>query len=281
MSKKVSLYLMGGLGNVLFQINYANNLKTQGFDVTLNVFLLKNNFITKKILGWSNHNTLSNLSSLGLISSFRVEDKASIGLFFGFLSKLIKKKIFNCQFFGLISPDFEKLKATHIFGYFHINNTINLEFVSSTKRAIEKWLCKPNSICVRENLEKICGSWVIHIRGGDYKLDPNFAIDIDYYNSATNGKNNFYVVTNDRKYSESVMLGLNLNFKFVDSNDSLEDFIVLAFSEKKILANSTFSWWAAEFGKSDSLVIQRDPFYTHVEWNPHSLCNRQKVGRVK
>lgn len=272
---------MGGLGNVLFQINYAHNLKDRGFDVALNVYLLKENFITKKLLGWSSHDTHSSLMALDLISSFEVENKITIYFFFGLLSKYVRKRIFNCQFFGLISPDCRKLKATHLFGYFHIKNPINSGFIAITKRAIEKKLNHPDSKRVRENLKKIGSSWLIHIRGGDYKLDQNFALDIDYYIEATNNKNDFYVVTNDRNYSEDVMSKLNLKFNFVDCSNALEDFILLAMSDKKILANSTFSWWAAEFGKCDSLVIQREPFYNHVEWYPMSLRNRHRVERMK
>lgn len=279
MYKKI--YLMGGLGNVLFQINYAHNLKDHGFDVVLNVYLLRENFITKNVLGWSSHDTLSSLHALDLISSFKVEERPSIYFIFGFLSKFFRNRIFNCQYFGLISPDFKILKATHLFGYFHIKNPINSRFVTMVKRAIEKKLHHPDLRRAKENLMKIGNSWVIHIRGGDYKLDQNFTLDINYYIEATNNKTDFYIVTNDRKYSKEVMSNLNLKFHFVSSSNALEDFIILVMSDKKILANSTFSWWAAEFGNSDSLVIQREPFYNHVEWNPMTLRSRQRVGRIK
>jgi hypothetical protein len=134
---------------------------------------------------------------------------------------------------------------------------------------------------VKKNLDEIANSWVIHIRGGDYKLDKTFSIDMNYYIAATSGKSNFYVVTNDRIFSESIMSKLSLNYKFVESQNALEDFIILSMSTNKILANSTFSWWAAEFGKSTDLILQNEPFYNHVKWNPLSTIDRHKIIGTK
>lgn len=274
---KKTVYLMGGLGNVLFQINYAHNLKDRGFDVALNVYLLRENFITKKLLGWSIHDTHSSLMALDLISSFELEDKISIFFFFGLLSKYVRKRIFNCQFFGLISPDCKKLKVTHLFGYFHIKNPINSGFIAIAKRAIEKRLDHPDSKCVKENLRQIGSSWVIHIRGGDYKLDQNFSLNSDYYIKAINDENNFYVVTNDQEFSKKALSELNLKFNFVASNSALDDFIIITLSRKKIISNSTFSWWAAEIGSENSLIIQPDPFFKHLNWQPMTTKNRQNI----
>ena len=268
---------MGGLGNVLFQINYAHNLRSHGFEVTLNHFLLNDNFVTTKLLGWPNHNALTILQELGVLCLFQVDNKISLNLIFGFISKFIKRRFLNTEYFGLISPDSRKLKASHLFGYFHINNPINLDFITLTKRAIEKKLCDPESMFLAKDLDQIGNSWVIHIRGGDYELDPIFAIDMDYYYCATSGKKDFYVVTNDKKYSEIIMTKLKLSFNFVSSRSTLEDFIILTMSTNKILANSTFSWWAAEIGPENSNIIQSEPFFKHLDWLPITTKNRNKL----
>lgn len=275
--RRVIVYLMGGLGNVLFQINYAHNLRSRGFDVVLNGYLLNENFITKKILGWSSHDTLSLLKDLDVISLFKFENRITIYFLLGLLSKIVNKNIFSCQYFGLAAPECENLKATHLFGYFHIKNPICSEFVSIVKRAIANNICRPDLKRVKENLRQIGTSWVIHIRGGDYKFDQNFAIDMDYYIEATKGKDNFYVITNDRNYSEKVLSNINLKFDFVCSNDALEDFLILTISNNKILANSTFSWWAAELGSENSLIIQPEPFFKHLNWRPETTKRREFI----
>jgi hypothetical protein len=38
-----------------------------------------------------------------------------------------------------------------------------------------------------------------------------------------------------------------------------EEFVLLALMNKKILSNSTFSWWAGYFSQDDSQIVAPDP----------------------
>ena len=56
--ERVNLWLMGGFGNVLFQMNYGYYLKSKGIDVSFISTLTNENFITKYLLRWKIHQNL-------------------------------------------------------------------------------------------------------------------------------------------------------------------------------------------------------------------------------
>jgi hypothetical protein len=273
-NKDKTIYLMGGFGNVLFQINYAYNLRDQGFIVTLNTYLLEYNFITSKLLRWPYHSTLNILNNLDLLRSFVVESNFTWHLVGGLISKFFKIEFSNAMYFKHTTPNPNELRVDHLIGYFHENNPINEKLLLLADHSITNILNQPCFDHVGGILNEIGDSWVVHIRGGDYKSDSNFSLDIDYYINASVGKKYFYLVTNDREYANQITSQLSIKFSFVDTQDALEDFIILVKSNNKILANSTFSWWAAEMGSRNSNVIQPEPFFQHLEWRPMTTKKR-------
>jgi hypothetical protein len=88
----------------------------------------------------------------------------------------------------------------------------------------------------------------IHVRRGDY-VGSSFHADLlktDYYDRAMAlfpGKK-FLIFSDDIEWCKE-------NFKpqvdlvYVEGNDEVEDFNMMASCESIIMANSTFSWWAA------------------------------------
>ena len=55
---KVTIWLMGGYGNQLFQYNYGEFLRSKGYDVSYNHYLLSRN-ITTRMLGWTIHEQMN------------------------------------------------------------------------------------------------------------------------------------------------------------------------------------------------------------------------------
>ena len=97
---------------------------TQGCHVTINVSLLKENYFTTKILGWTHHKSYENLHKLDLLCNYKLRKKINIFiLFFALLSKYLKCYCINTFYCGLLSPkckDLQLLKKQnlHLFGYF-------------------------------------------------------------------------------------------------------------------------------------------------------------------
>ena len=112
--KKV-IYLMGGLGNVLYQLNFAYYLKDLGFKVILNVSLLESNWITK-IFNWKVHKGTINAMSYFMGNDFIIQNKPGIQLVSGFLkNNRTISWLFRSKYFGHNFPNIDEIKVYNIF----------------------------------------------------------------------------------------------------------------------------------------------------------------------
>jgi hypothetical protein len=277
MSRKI-VYLMGGLGNVLFQLNYLYNLRAAGISASADCTLLKNGFIAQRVLGWSDHRTLDILSGLQLLSDIDGQSRGHINILAGAVAKFFGRDVLSARYCGLVAPLIGAVSADHLFGYFHERNSINIEFVKKIRLGILELISTPEFSYVREALSFVGNEFVVHVRGGDYAHDAAFAISGEYYKKALSGQRKCYIVTNDKDFSRNIFKDIEVKYEFLETKTALEDFIFLALSESKILANSTFSWWAAELGGPNSNIIQKEPFFDHINgWHPDSKVSRQLV----
>lgn len=102
----------------------------------------------------------------------------------------------------------------------------------------------------------------IHVRRGDYLTSgKNFYVDLcktDYYEKAIElfPNKNFLVFCRDGQGEEQDKLDKEWcidyfnklipgRFQFMSSDDYVEDFNMMASCQSNIMANSSFSWWAA------------------------------------
>jgi hypothetical protein len=277
--KEKTIYLMGGFGNVLFQLNYLYNLKLQGVLVNADCTLLNNTFLIKKILRWSDHRTLDVLNDLQLLDDIHVNYNAYYNILAGAVTKIIDRDFLWSRYYGRYAPLVNDVTADHIFGYFHENNPINISFINKIKNGISQLLISDDCSHIREALKTVGDDFVVHVRGGDYAHDPAFAISNDYYKKALRGQRKCYIVTNDKVFSKTIFKDIEIEYEFLNINTTLEDFIILALCKNKILANSTFSWWAAELSAPDNIIIQKEPFFDHINrWVPDSHVPRRLVS---
>ena len=121
-------------------------------------------------------------------------------------------------------------------------------------------------------------SVAIHIRRTDYvRLNGNVALDLSYYSKAIEVISgllkdyNVFAFSDDKDFVKR-NLKIN-NYIMVEGVSDLDEFELLRRCNHKIIANSTFSWWAAYLGdNSDSIVIAPEvdmwtgDFYP-PEWN--------------
>jgi hypothetical protein len=281
MKNKKIIYLMGGLGNVMFQLNYAHHLRAQGLWVEINHTLLNESFLTSKVFKWSNHGTFDILNSINLLDDFICHSRGAAFTIPAAISKSIGRDFLSTCFYGIESPVTNEIKSRHLFGYFHMNNPINEIFVEKIKFALSMRMKKSDFINFENILCKIGDNFVVHVRGGDYKIDPNFKPDLTYYKSALLGQKKCFIVTNDVDFSKNLFKNISIDYSFIETQNVIDDFIVLAMCRKKILANSTFSWWAAELGSSDSVILQKDPFFAHIKaWRPDTRLPRKFVSTL-
>lgn len=96
----------------------------------------------------------------------------------------------------------------------------------------------------------------IHIRGGDFLNNIHATIlDNNYYYKSINyfikkiKKPIFYIFTNDKVHSETLLKNIkkNIKIKYISSFNlqDFEEFEVMRHFKNLIIANSTFSWTAS------------------------------------
>lgn len=126
----------------------------------------------------------------------------------------------------------------------------------------------------------------LHVRRGDYLDAVNsqifYSLNADYYKSAIRYFKSkfdfirFFVFSNDIKWCKQNFPG---DFEFIDDSIKLSDFHefeLIKLCKHQIIANSTFSWWAAWLNENpEKIVIAPAKWYS----NP-KLQRRYKNGNL-
>jgi hypothetical protein len=99
----------------------------------------------------------------------------------------------------------------------------------------------------------------LHVRLGDYLKYPEIfgVINKHYYTNAINQfpiDTSFLLCTDDFK-NINMRIDLPKNTYYSNSNNELVDLFLLSQTESIVIANSSFSWWGAYLGKKKEKVI--------------------------
>lgn len=137
------------------------------------------------------------------------------------------------------------------------------------------------NIFIRKDIENI-DACVVHIRGGDFlKLGINDVAPKSYYYGAMefmikrHNINEFYIVTDDREYSISILRDLNVRYKFVGGS-MYEDFYLIGKFNYRILSSSTFSFWASALANNEQSTVISPEF-----WIPNDKRNVKLPKEIK
>lgn len=235
----------GGLGNQLFQYALMLMLKEQGM----------------KVLGFdccgNSHNGFE------LIKYFNVDlrfcNKLHIFLFFRLCGLPVRLR----KWFIADSSNFNIRSSTLFYNdYWQEKKFLPEKLVLSFKQL--------SLNTVNLNLVKSIGnseSVAIHIRRGDYLKPGNKDVfydlcESDYYHEAIKHMNTiytnprFFIFSNDSEWCKKNIASPNC--VYVDwntGNDSIYDMYLMSKCDSMIIANSTFSFWAAKLNTNASIVI--------------------------
>lgn len=123
------------------------------------------------------------------------------------------------------------------------------------------------------SLMKQKGSVAIHVRRGDYLLPQNRKIfntltadyylqAIDYIRQHTTESLRFFFFSDDIEWvKENIQVD---NAEYIDwnkGNNSVYDMYLMSMASANIIANSSFSFWAARLNKNNPLVIYPKKWY--------------------
>lgn len=293
-TQRVFLYLTGGLGNQLFQyaaleaISYnseklvisnlgharknSENLpeiisilgdRIKWFDLdSISIGFLE------KIVGLNLRLTVGNSKFSQVSVRFCLQTISSI-----FLSVLLKKLtriIFKVE----TKPSYFFCDSL-LLGYFQVSDySANLAKVIRESSKTEKKIIN--------ELERRAGSCplIIHIRRGDYLAEKDFGVlSLKYYKDAFQDFSKshdfvdcklIWVFSDEIDYARAV-LNLDSNLKiewFSDINGSASlTLLAMSLGSNFIIANSTYSWWAAQLARNPKNVYYPENWFKNIEVN--------------
>lgn len=280
--------LMGGLGNQMFEYAFAKSLEHAiGDDVLFDLSWFTNS--KKNIINSKNENKNGVVMRDYELSLFNPDIKIANKRE---LSKAKRQKIRDDNEYNF-NPELLKDKGSALYiGYFqnekyfkNIEDTIKNDFTFPKIEADDKfntyWL---------ERIKSSENPVFIHLRRGDYTNLDGWVLPVDYYKDAIkyitdNVKNpTFFVFGQDCEQYISEGFDINVPFEVIGEENSKngedwKDIVLMMANRHAIIANSSFSWWAAWLGRanSDGIVVAPTPF---VNGHDENICdNWVKIKR--
>jgi hypothetical protein len=230
----ITIPLVGGLGNMLFQISAAYSTSIRD----------DKKFICDNISNMSPHNPPSHYLST-IFRKIKFEDLNYHTTIFsenGFHFNEIPKIHGNVKLSGFFQSE----------KYFidHREQLLNLfEIDLPTKEKL--YLKYSNEL----NLET-CS---IHVRRGDYVNIQEYhnLLSLDYYINSVNiiGDDNHYLIFSDDIDWCEKNLSFIKNKTFIKGNTDYEDLYLMSLCNNNIIANSTFSWWGAWLNTNENKKV--------------------------
>ena len=263
----IRCFLFGGIGNQMFQylsgvcLSKKNNIEVI-FDYNLiDSFETKHN--TKKL------NEIFDIKNIKFVkekkSNYLKLDKL-FKLFFNIFS-FLKFRFFFIGDHNFLNKRLDNDKNYYMFGYFQNIQIIDKKIIDIRNFFIFKKNYFKNRFykIISNYKNSVC----LHIRRGDY-LTPKYKkkyniLDEKYYLQAINlilkkkKDSHFFIFSDDEKFAKKFCDKINNKYEFsytlINKNSSDVDLFLMSCCKNFIIANSTFSWWAAVISKNKNKII--------------------------
>jgi hypothetical protein len=226
--KKVTLLLIGGIGNRLFQLAYGLSVQELRFGidiVELPVWVEK----FSRIFGWSYHSQWLDIQELSGKFGFNKRRIKTSELLKSILIYLARQLGLNLNKFD--EPPLKVRDKDFLVGYFQSSE-------HCSKRALDK-IC----LSLVEQLQiKKSNNVSVHLRGGDFRTLDRVGAKI--MSEKIKGYSNLNIVTDDVVYAKTLLKNFS-DWKIYHSRSALNDFKFLASSAVIFPSNSTFAYWAS------------------------------------
>ncbi|MBD8348141.1 alpha-1,2-fucosyltransferase [Dysgonomonas sp. HGC4] len=274
--KMVQVSLYGGLGNQLFQYATAKNMARL------------NNAELYLCLDWFNQDFKNTTKRIFDLEYFNIKYKRTRSLKPRILSKLWKPCYitekspfsYNQGLLNLRNRNIWLSGNWSFFSYFddikdQLREEMHPKTVNAENKLVLQEIVNTNSVSV-------------HIRRGDYSSSNLFCIlDQAYYLEAISKVREcidnpiFYIFSDDIDFVKKSFQ--NENVRIIDINhgsDSYMDLYLMSQCQHNIIANSTFSWWAAYLNANlDKMIIAPQKWYQ--EDNTYYIENKDIASEGK
>ena len=267
----IIIKLQGGLGNQMFQYAFAAILakknKTKVFieDSIYNNVKKKEGYTPRifELSIFDNQYTFANKSDISLFDNLSIINRIKKKIKFNYPKKFIERKFEYCsKAESLNSP-------VYLTGYFQ-----SFKYFYGFEDYVRNLFVFPLDILSQENLDLISilkneNTIAIHIRRGDYVTDPHTnqfhgACSLEYYTKGiieitTKIKNPTLVFfSDDSEWVKQNFNSLAFNKIFITHNkgeNSWIDMYLMSICSHNIIANSSFSWWAAWLNNNPLKIV--------------------------
>ena len=262
--------LQGGLGNQMFQYAFAAIFAKKN---STKIYIDKTFFSRKKKIGFTPRNFELHVFN----NTYHEASKKQLSLFYklSFLSRIKKRlnvnypKTFNETFFGFNKLALNIKPPVYLNGYFQSH----LYFSGFEPMIKDLFLFSTDSLDVlnKDLLVKIKNTNTIsvHIRRGDYvedKVTQEFhgCCSLEYYFNAIKILTGLYkdytlvFFSDDGDWVKEQFESLTHSKIFVDNNkgeNSWKDMMLMSSCTHNIIANSSFSWWAAWLNENSEKTV--------------------------
>lgn len=262
--------MAGGLGNQMFQYALARVLENKGRKVLLDCSEYKLQSQTDTVRTYELDRFSIKIAKASQKEIARYYNCRQRCLYY--LGRIIKKDLSRIiiEKEHRYLPQIAECDNKYLIGYWQSERyfkTIRKELMGDFSLQNCKLSQKNKKVC--EELFEVKNSVAVHIRGGDYIMDGNIAIygDIctkEYYQKAFAyiekmiGQAQYYIFTNDVTWTQQVLPVNNKNIQIIDWNteeDGWIDMYLMSLCKHNIIANSSFSWWAAWLNQNTEKVV--------------------------
>jgi hypothetical protein len=248
-----------GLGNQLFQLSALINLSQQ--------------CDRKVYVCWDEQVGATFQELLQFLKVYNYSNFLKIKLPFVFQVYLrIYRKFSFFDPLGLVLPEkfddctIRMSQPVLVYGYYQSH-----KYVSNVKKELSKMLVVDSLNDQAELLNQIesTNSVAIHVRRGDYTSSHAAMLHglkgYEYYNAAVSeiglDSNEFYIFSDDPIASRELVDQLGLVATIIlPSAIPHVDLFLMSKCKKIIIANSTYSWWAAYISNAEKVVAPREWF---------------------
>lgn len=253
MEKIIIAQIAGGLGNQLFQYAFARNVASETdakllLDVSFNTIYTTPKRELDLLLFPIHAEILSNVHLETLPNEINMLEE-------------------TCNLF-YEDIDMDSLE----FPLFLSGYRQSWKYFVSIEKMLRTELCFENSkfpekvMALSELIANTC-SVGIHIRRTDYAQNPHLGmLPNSYYYQAVNylkQKNDefrFYIFSDDPAWVEAA-LDIPESFQIIKGNNGFEDFYLMSQCRNNIIANSSYSWWAAWLNQNPAKIVVAPRFW--------------------
>ncbi len=283
--EEIVVKLIGGLGNQMFLYAFGQKLK-ETFGANVGYDILDFEFYNLRNFELQNFNIKIELADNLRSKKFRFSKSPLINYI---MNKVLLGRE-NYFYEPKIDVNAISLQNENYFwGYWQLSNFYD-DILPSLREYFDLNLKLSPKSAEYNDLIKNSKSVSIHIRKSDYLLKKNnyFAsCNVEYYKEAIEFINSkidnptYFVFSDDFEWVESNMNLSGPQYVFVKSNSvnsTVEDFVLMKSCKHQIIANSTYSWWAAYLNLfEEKLVICPEKWYN----NSDKTLNRNEWIKLK